>query len=74
MMTVIYRLRRTIHQRAIEWMLAGVSLTWGVMLLCNAGLFASRPYWAEMLAMMPQVYWGWGVFALGVDPLDLTGH
>ena len=43
MITAVYRSKSTVHGRAIEWMLAGVTLTSGVMLLSTPGLFASKP-------------------------------
>lgn len=50
--------------RRSEWVLAGILVVWGWILIAPAETFAQSKAWAQMAAIMPEH--SWGVFAIWV--------
>lgn len=51
--------------RRSEWVLAGIMVAWGWILLKPSELFAGNPAWAQMAAMMDEATWGWLAIGIG---------
>lgn len=51
--------------RRSEWVLAGIMVAWGWILLKPTSVFASHPSWSQMAAMMDEATWGWLAIAIG---------
>lgn len=51
--------------RRSEWVLAGMMLAWGMILLRPGELFADNPAWAQMSLYMSEEYWGKLAVAVG---------
>tara|TARA_R110002020_G_scaffold467027_4_gene690230 strand:+ start:39503 stop:39967 length:465 start_codon:yes stop_codon:yes gene_type:complete len=49
--------RQTFAVRASEWALALMLLNWSIVLFANPELFADRPSYAPLAAIMPQDTW-----------------
>lgn len=54
---LILRFRETFRERCSEWVLASITLALGYALLSQPGMF-SRPYFALLNDLAPQVTWG----------------
>lgn len=52
--------------RRSEWVLAGIMVAWGCILLGPQAAFAGNPAWAQMAAMMNESTWGWLAIGIGV--------
>jgi hypothetical protein len=50
--------------RRSEWVLAGIMVAWGWILLKPEAVF-SQPEWAQMAAMMDEATWGWLAISIG---------
>ena len=48
-----------------EWVLAGIMIAWGWLLLAPGPAFAGNPEWTQMAAMMREETWGWLAIATG---------
>ncbi len=55
--------------RLSEWLLAGVMLAWGSMLLLPDPLFVQLPSMAGMASIAPEGVWGLACFAIGAARL-----
>ncbi len=51
--------------RRSEWVLAGIMVAWGWILLKPTAVFASHPSWSQMAAMMDEATWGWLAISIG---------
>ncbi|KRE07478.1 hypothetical protein ASE63_22525 [Bosea sp. Root381] len=51
--------------RRSEWVLAGILITWGVILLGPHHTFAGNPAWRQMAAIMSEDTWGWVAIVVG---------
>lgn len=56
--------------RRSEWVLAGIMVVWGWLLLGPDTVFNGNPAWAQMAAMMQEETWGW--LAIGVGAFRLA--
>ncbi len=61
--------RKTFAVRASEWALALMLLNWSVVLFANPELFADRPSYAAIDAIMPQETWALVCFMAGAGRL-----
>ncbi|MBN9453279.1 MAG: hypothetical protein J0I42_15125 [Bosea sp.] len=55
--------------RRSEWVLAGIMVVWGWLLVGPAPVFAQSKAWSQMAAMMNEATWGW--LAIGVGAFRL---
>lgn len=55
--------------RASEWIMSGVLITWGIILLGPNNVFASSPAWAEMSYVATENTWG--LFAVSIGMMRL---
>jgi len=51
--------------RRSEWVLAGIMVAWGCLLISPTAVFAQSKAWSQMAAMMPETVWGWCAIAVG---------
>lgn len=63
---IVVRLQKTFPLRVAEWALALVMFNWGFMLYCHPGTILSRPYFANLLRIMPEDWWTAVCLTLGV--------
>lgn len=56
--------------RRSEWVLAGIMVAWGWILIQPSTTFAGNPAWSQMAAMMSEGAWGW--FAIGTGAFRLA--
>lgn len=67
---VILRVYKGIHDhfpaRRSEWVLAGIMLAWGAILLGPSDTFARSPAWAEMAKFADEKVWGWAAVSIGL--------
>jgi hypothetical protein len=61
--------RQTFAVRASEWALALMLLNWSIVLFANPQLFADRPSYAPLAAIMPQETWALVCCAAGAGRL-----
>jgi hypothetical protein len=45
--------------RRSEWVLAGILIAWGWILIGPDTVFAQSKAWSQMAAIMPEASWGW---------------
>lgn len=66
---IIARVYRGIHDhfpaRRSEWVLAGVMVAWGCLLIGPDDVFTQPKAWAEMAAIASESVWGWLAIAIG---------
>lgn len=55
--------------RRSEWVLAGIMVVWGWILISPSPTFAGNKAWSQMAAMMSETGWGW--FAIGIGTFRL---
>lgn len=55
---LILHIRRHFRARATEWMLSGVMLLWGALLLRPGQTFA-QPVYSELARIASEEWWGW---------------
>lgn len=64
------RIYRGIHDhfpaRRSEWVLAGIMVTWGWLLLAPGSVFDQSQAWRQMAAMASEPTWGWAAIMIGV--------
>ena len=60
---IVVRFQKTFPLRVSEWLMAGIVLTWGVVLLANPTVF-DAPHHSSMREMADQQTWG--VMCLGM--------
>ena len=65
---LILHIRKHFRVRATEWLLSGVMLLWGVLLLCPSDTFA-MPSYGELARIGSEDAWGW--FGVTVGGLRL---
>lgn len=51
--------------RRSEWVLAGMMVVWGWLLLSPGPIFNQSPAWAMLAAWAPEYVWGWGAVLIG---------
>ena len=51
--------------RRSEWVLAGMMVVWGWLLLSPGAIFNQSPAWAMLAAWAPEYVWGWGAVLIG---------
>lgn len=51
--------------RRSEWVLAGIMVAWGWILLKPTSAFGAHPSWAQMAAIMSEEAWGWLAVCVG---------
>lgn len=51
--------------RRSEWVLAGIMLAWGYLLLLPGPIFNQSPAWAGLQAWAPEGVWGWSAVVIG---------
>lgn len=56
--------------RRSEWVLAGILIVWGLILIGPAETFAQSKAWSQMAAIMPER--SWGFFAIGIGTFRLV--
>ena len=52
--------------RRSEWVLAGVMVAWGWLLISPEPVFAQSKAWTQMAAMMSEAAWGWLAIGVGL--------
>lgn len=66
---IILRVYRGIHDhfpaRRSEWVLAGIMVAWGWLLISPMVSFDESRAWAQMSAMASEMTWGWSAIAIG---------
>lgn len=62
---IIVRFQKTFPLRVAEWLMAGVLITWGVILLAAPGVFLA-PQHSTMRQMAPQDIWGTACLVMGL--------
>ena len=61
---LILHIRKHFRVRATEWMLSGVMLLWGLLLL-RPGMTFSAPAYAELARLAPEETWGLACLGIG---------
>lgn len=51
--------------RRSEWVLAGIMVVWGWILIKPSTTFGGNPAWSQMAAMMSESSWGWLAVTIG---------
>lgn len=51
--------------RRSEWVLAGILVVWGWMLVGPGDVFAGNRAWSQMAAIMTENVWGWFAISVG---------
>lgn len=51
--------------RRSEWVLAGIMIAWGWLLIAPGPAFQGSPEWSQMASMMKEETWGWLAIAIG---------
>lgn len=51
--------------RRSEWVLAGMMVLWGSLLLAPGPIFNQSPAWAMLAAWAPEAVWGWSAVLIG---------
>lgn len=52
--------------RRSEWVLSGMMMAWGWLLIGPDITFSKAQAWAQMAAMMSEVAWGWVAISIGL--------
>lgn len=52
--------------RRSEWVLAGIMVAWGALLIAPGPIFNQSKAWSQMAAMMEEGTWGWLAITVGV--------
>lgn len=51
--------------RRSEWVLAGILVVWGSILIGPDETFSGNRAWSQMVAIMPESSWGWFAICVG---------
>jgi hypothetical protein len=62
---IILELRKHFPPRAIEWLISGILMSWGITVILTPGLFRLNEAFTGLLAMAPQERWGLYAMAIG---------
>lgn len=55
---LIYDLKKHFPPRAVEWLISGLLLSWGISVLMQPGMFESNPAFHYMTMIGGQIHWG----------------
>ncbi len=63
---VVTRVQKRFHMRSLEWFLALVTMSVALEFALFPHLFASQPYYAELLRFAPQEWWAVAMLVAGL--------
>lgn len=74
---IVLGVARTFPARAVEWLISGILVSWGVFLLTHPQLFAENPVFDNLDQTAPQYMWGGMAVMAGIiraTALWINGH